>query len=416
MSEEAASSGHRRLRVWLCLLGLFVGLVLTCLAAGWFWLSYTGDIEAIKAEAQAAGISVQSEPKKITDPLRLARARSIDAAARAIKVEGAGQYIYWDGRKVSYEFRVVHQAISSQAVCDVAQGIIDLGSDPIVVSPNDRRVAVQGWGRLLNNRMLIAEGQELDLCLAANRTRIDMLLGHEPLSWGWGDFQEMCSLLPHCLVDRPEQVHPLADWLDTKADWFLADFPNLVHQYLLQDCQRLRHGEQTLKELGANWSGWLINLSDWLQSGVAVEIAMRKERAGILRAELSWQRFLNSHPGEPRLWMDEADRRTAAIASISSWLGTVTHQQVLGIQSSWILRRLMGNVLYARLLSAEVRGSPWPVDLCDRAGSPLRRWERDGRLIGAYSVGPDGIDNGGDKQKDILFRLRLDPPPSLSIP
>lgn len=57
------------------------------------------------------------------------------------------------------------------------------------------------------------------------------------------------------------------------------------------------------------------------------------------------------------------------------------------------------------LLAAELRQKPWPVDLFDPSGKPLRRYERAGKLIGAYSVGSDGVDDGGVRKTDIVFPL-----------
>ncbi len=411
MSDAASSPPRSRLRVWLWLGGVFLALVLVILVVGWLWLRDTRDIDDVSAEAKEAGVAVEVEEIKPTDPVRVARAMDVDASARAIKIESPGLYFHGDGQEVSSEFRAVHFGISSQAVCDVAQRIIDLGSEPIVVPPKARRLLPHIWGRLLNNRMLIAEEVELDLCLAAHRTRIEMLLRQDPPPLlGWWEFRELCGLLPHRLTDRREQLRPIADWLDAKAEEFVARFPELARRVLIQDLKDLQHSEQALKERMVTLSGWM------LHGEIFRVIAMRNERAGILRAELDWHRFLIAHAGEPRLWMDEADRRTAAVATIGSWLGTATHQQLLGVQSPGFLRRLMDNVLYARLLSAEVRGAPWPVDLCDRGGAPLRRWEQSGRSIGAYSVGPDGVDDGGDRRKDILFRLRLDPSPRPPAP
>ena len=61
--------------------------------------------------------------------------------------------------------------------------------------------------------------------------------------------------------------------------------------------------------------------------------------------------------------------------------------------------------LRGRLLAAELRGQRWPHDNFDATGAPLRAFKRDGILVGAYSVGPDGIDNGGDAAKDRYFPL-----------
>jgi hypothetical protein len=70
-----------------------------------------------------------------------------------------------------------------------------------------------------------------------------------------------------------------------------------------------------------------------------------------------------------------------------------------------------------RLLAAELRGQPWPIDPYDPTGRPLRRFERDGQLMGAYTVHKDGIDGSG-KRGDRYYALYgpLEPPASATTP
>jgi hypothetical protein len=51
--------------------------------------------------------------------------------------------------------------------------------------------------------------------------------------------------------------------------------------------------------------------------------------------------------------------------------------------------------LRLRLLAADLRGLPWPIDPWDPAGARLRPLLRDGVVIGAYSLGLNGIDDHG---------------------
>lgn len=57
------------------------------------------------------------------------------------------------------------------------------------------------------------------------------------------------------------------------------------------------------------------------------------------------------------------------------------------------------------LLAAELRGTAWPQDPTDPAGGPIRRIERDGRLIGYYLLGRNGADDGGRPDKDLCTAL-----------
>jgi hypothetical protein len=75
----------------------------------------------------------------------------------------------------------------------------------------------------------------------------------------------------------------------------------------------------------------------------------------------------------------------------------------------WIISREHKTALHGRLLAAELQGQPWPIDTFDATGSVLRPITRDGRIIAAYSVGDDGIDQGGNEKKDHVFPLYAKP-------
>jgi hypothetical protein len=77
-------------------------------------------------------------------------------------------------------------------------------------------------------------------------------------------------------------------------------------------------------------------------------------------------------------------------------------------------------ITHLRVFAADLDGSPWPPDPGDPSGAPLRPIVRDGVVIGAYSVGVDGVDDGGDRRTDLCLPLRArlgyprasDPPPA----
>lgn len=58
-----------------------------------------------------------------------------------------------------------------------------------------------------------------------------------------------------------------------------------------------------------------------------------------------------------------------------------------------------------RVIAAELRGEPWPRDPTDPTGGQVRRIERDGRLIGFYLCGRNGVDDGGSRYSDDCFPL-----------
>ncbi len=59
-----------------------------------------------------------------------------------------------------------------------------------------------------------------------------------------------------------------------------------------------------------------------------------------------------------------------------------------------------------RLIAADALGEEWPTDPCAPKESCLREIRRDGRMIGAYSLGANGVDDGGDLRADWCWPLR----------
>ena len=71
----------------------------------------------------------------------------------------------------------------------------------------------------------------------------------------------------------------------------------------------------------------------------------------------------------------------------------------------WMARWSIATSTHLRLMAADLDESPWPDDPFALTPAPLHRAERDGILIGAWSVGLDGIDQSGDPSKDVLMSL-----------
>jgi hypothetical protein len=78
--------------------------------------------------------------------------------------------------------------------------------------------------------------------------------------------------------------------------------------------------------------------------------------------------------------------------------------QQLGAACGMVARSWAETDTQLRLLAAELRGEPWPIDPTDPAGKPVRRIERSGRLIGFYLL-KDGADDGGHTGKDKCTAL-----------
>ncbi len=72
--------------------------------------------------------------------------------------------------------------------------------------------------------------------------------------------------------------------------------------------------------------------------------------------------------------------------------------------ASGIINVIQGQI-GLRLLIAELRSSPWPVDPFNPNHSPLKPQLQNGSIVGAYSYGIDGNDDGGDPSADLIIDL-----------
>lgn len=61
--------------------------------------------------------------------------------------------------------------------------------------------------------------------------------------------------------------------------------------------------------------------------------------------------------------------------------------------------------LKMKLLAAVLSDGPWPSDPYGTDDRALQRLIIDDRLLAAYSVGPDGVDHGGDPDEDLVIWL-----------
>ena len=87
------------------------------------------------------------------------------------------------------------------------------------------------------------------------------------------------------------------------------------------------------------------------------------------------------------------------LPDFANWVGadpfplTTTHELING--------SLVKGRLALAVLSADLRQQPLPLDPFANPPAPLQPIERNGRTIGWYSVGPNGLDDGGVSNGDF---------------
>jgi hypothetical protein len=142
-----------------------------------------------------------------------------------------------------------------------------------------------------------------------------------------------------------------------------------------------------------------------LAMGWYMPLVVRAGRHELLSAEIESLVHLRDHDLLTRLaWqrkqMATIMARKKSIPSSGSYLvGMVMPHFDIVTETTY------ETLLKGQLIAAELKNQTWPTDIFDPTGAPIRPVLRDGKIIGAYTVYSNGVDDGGDKKLDRYFPL-----------
>jgi hypothetical protein len=200
------------------------------------------------------------------------------------------------------------------------------------------------------------------------------------------------SVTTHLHDFKAKHAKEIADELSLT----IATLPDDLKQCLIGEFQfnLLTCAERTY------YDSEFISRHDWYMPFV-----MRSGRHYFLTEQIKNISFIRDHSVQDNLvWskaqMDELEALKKGIPTPGLMLKGVQ-------QTTWdgVIKKSCETLLKSQLLVAELNSQPWPQDIFDPTGSLLRPFLRDGKIIGAYTVSSDGVDNSGDKRKDRYFPL-----------
>ncbi len=400
MSGESPSK--RRIGGWVVIAMLAGALVLVLGVSCWWWYVSDGDLRDFRDRARIAGVPLTwADAGTIkADAGRLALWNELGALIndKAMKSWQAGGKA-GSGRKPFAggldDVRTHHAAIDQLRLSRLLELVDQLGDRPLVLydrrnfnDPMPEIGRYRSLSRLLQERVWLADDQDvprecrrlLGLCMTLHAySLLSELVRTSTIEMA---LNAVVERLPVLRERDPRIAELLVELDDNDEDSFFGALSGeLISAHLVSSNPRLMGPEG---------------------ESLAVRLGVRASRRELLDRELAWLLFLRSKPdGQATLRYAKAltdfpgmnwDPRYLLVRQMMPALEMITVQS-------------LRCHLRAQLMAAELRGTPWPKDTFDPGGLPLRRWERDGLLVGAYSVDSDGIDNGGDAHKDCYFPL-----------
>jgi hypothetical protein len=404
----------RRLNWWqtliliLCLFGCF----LACLA---LWLRSTGDLAAIDARATRLGLptSTAAITFATTTPERTADWQRLLILGEQLKpyadTDAAKGWALLPGTPLPPEVAKHHAGLDQGLLNEAATILNRLGDAPVdanrELSPAAKlpdAAALRRLMRLWCERIALSTPADL---LHEISTAAALIPPREPL--GLMRLMVAANLIDQwttAVAARAADLGTDSETVATLADHLAPLPPTWLAPAWRNDLASLRtfigdaDPSRIWNVLGRE--GGMFSLDAW---GFAV--ALRAGRARTVELMQDIAAATQAAPLDAAAHIAAA-RAAESAASTPSWWrpGTLLPAMTLPVTTP-----VMVNAHTARLklqvLAAELRKGVWPADILDPNHAPVRRVERDGKLIGAYSVGGDGADNAGDLKADRCWAL-----------
>ena len=366
------------------LLGVILLLILVA-ATFWWWLNSSCDLDSFASEAKAAGVDL--DPVKI-DPLADAWWQGLEAAAQGIP-----------------SFNLEQPSPQTLAAINQPRYLRLLPAlDAFPTGAAGKVVALpSGLNALLRAQILTRPTAELPRTLQRLQRLAVAGTASVERSWTWSP--NLYYGVADCVALRLREIpaaqrKPVADALTALATEVMRGFTAGMARHIREYYRRAATPPGDISRASALV---IPQLYEHLPGGLGYRLLDRAGRGLVLERLLGWY-SATARCHEPRGYIDLALPDIADMKSAdpalwpTHWLAHLMHQ-------GFYLEGVAETMLHLRLLAAELNGHPWPEDPFAPPGTPLHRVERDGALLGAWSVGEDGVADGGDRSRDCCLSL-----------
>lgn len=383
MSDELQHSARRGFPWRWVLLGVALTLILAA-SVSWWWSS-SRDLNAFASEAKAAGVDL--DPVKI-DPLADAWWQGMEAAAQGIPSFNLEQ-VSPQTLALANQPRYLRLLPALDAFPAGAAG-------PVTALPSELNALLRAQILTRPTSELPRTLQRLQRLAAAGTASVER-------SWTWSP--NVYYGIADCVALRLREIpaaqrKPVADALNALAVEVQRGLPAGLARHIREYYRRAVTPPGDISKA----SGLVIpQFYEHLPGGLGYRLLDRAGRAPALERLLTWY-SASASCHEPRGFIDLARPDIVELKSAAPPLWP-THWLEQRMRQGYYLQGAAVSALHFRLLAAELTGRPWPEDPFAPPGTALHRVERDGALLGAWSVGEDGVDDGGDRSRDCCLSL-----------
>lgn len=412
MTASASTEPMKRRSGWRMLGLIVVGMVLLAIGGGFWWYYDDSDLNAIRAEARARGRSATwAEMKLVTAPQErvhiwqrlVALTKQVKSFRHTAKPPNIVKLPLFE--PIPDELRNHHASLDPTALTEFVLLIDQLGDSPLVMHDSMNMGTLlpeigetREFIRFLSERVMLADPATVSvecrrMLTICNCFSADSLMQHLVRS---SVVQIALETITLRLNDLKQNDPGISDVIVASVRDPQTRLMHAMEGEFLTLMETLESGDRRQ---------WLEGKSDdWL-----MPLVVRTGRSGMLLAHLD---ALDRLDGQDVLasiaWAQTVEADFSAAKSGFPYPSLIMQGFLMPVWSVAIAMSHQ-NTLRGHLLAAELRDSPWPVDTFNPTGAQLRPIIREGRMIAAYSVHTDGIDQGGDEKLDRIFPLYAKP-------
>ncbi len=428
--DERAGSRPVRSRRWRRLAVIGIALLLAAAGAVW-WLGHGSDGDLLRIRAAAGDLHIATTSADMGAVLapadRLARWNRLAALAKELKSYSASTS--WTPSTALILFDPVpaglraHHAMLDAAKMDELLGLIDaLGDDPLILrteysfSSLQPEIGVQrALANLLKERLALADGDQVDieaarmltLCLAYDTKNLISILVKASIT------SIALQGITRRLADLRRRGSGIPELIDRCSARLAVDFARGLEGEFAACLEFFAHPPPA-GGVSLSSAGWLPAGNPWDAMLTSVDMSLGRET--VLRLELDWVQHARAS-SDPSSLMRLARACAEDHKGIQPGMMRMHLAGLIAPVYEGVIPMVFGAILHARLLSAELRGKPWPTDDFDPTHALLRSVVRDGQLCGAYSLYKGGEDLHGHRPNQYFALYGpLDPPRPVPLP